>query len=147
MDRKKMEIIITTALGIVFVFVSINVFSVIKNARFKRPLTAKAGAKALAAVSAQELPIDKLTRIGSKADSIEWRRNPFIRGRGLGLSGAGTLNLTGIMWDRNNPQAIIGDEVVKEGDVIGKYKIIKINEDSVVISSDEGQKILNIWEE
>ena len=76
-----------------------------------------------------------------------WKRNPFTKGGIFTSSGNASLYLTGIMWDEKKPQAIVGDEVVKEGDMIENYRIVKINKDNVIISGDKGEKTLKIWEE
>lgn len=70
-----------------------------------------------------------------------------MRGHSSNKTAFESLNLTGIIWDIKDPQAIIDETVVKQGDLLGKYKIIKINKDNVVVNGDEGQLTLRIWEE
>ena len=140
MNKKKIEIIITSILGIILVIGAIRLISTGKAKRTPPPAKRKTPPALKVIIS------EKIARIETEIEKIGWERNPFIRGRISGPSGAASLSLTGIMWDEQNPNAIIGDTVVREGDVIGKYKVIKINKDSVVISSDEGKKVLNIWE-
>lgn len=39
--------------------------------------------------------------------------------------------ITGIIYCQDNPCAIVHGEVVHEGDMVGKYKVIKIHKDKV----------------
>lgn len=54
--------------------------------------------------------------------------------------------LKGIVWDERSPYAIIGESIVKEGDIIGNRKVLKINKDSIVME-EEGEKIVVILDE
>lgn len=44
--------------------------------------------------------------------------------------------VTGIMYDPENPCAIIGGEVVHEGETIGGYRVIKIHRDRVELEKN-----------
>lgn len=83
-------------------------------------------------------------------------RNPFqkplskdketrkpVRPRARELSEPG-IEVKGIMWDRQNPAAIINDEVVYEGAIIGGAKIIKIEPDRVIVNYHGRKHILNV---
>lgn len=50
----------------------------------------------------------------------------------------------GIMWDEQNPAAIINDEVVYEGTFISGYKIIKIEPDRVIVNYNGKKHVLNV---
>ena len=39
--------------------------------------------------------------------------------------------ITGIFYCPENPCAIVNDEIVHEGDMVGKYRVIKIHKDKV----------------
>ena len=66
----------------------------------------------------------------SKYDS--WRRSPFVlSGDGTGYSG---MALRGIMWNKRNPKAMIGGEIVGRGDKVGSNKVVEIKEDRVILS-------------
>jgi len=142
-SNKRIEIIITSILVVMFALGAIRVVSMVIKSRVKKgpaPVPKKAG---VSKVTYEE----RLTRIDAKTEQIGWERNPFVRGKISEPTGVISLNLSGIIWDEQNPNAIIGDTVVKEGDVIGKYKVIKINKNSVILSGEEGEKILSIWGE
>lgn len=70
-----------------------------------------------------------------------WGRDPFffdsvISGKTENLS---EFILNGIMWDKDNPYAVINNEVVKLGDKIGDKTVVEINEKNVVLEQD-GQR-------
>lgn len=141
-NKKKIEIIATFLLVIIFIFAAARVILTEKAKKTPVALSAKK------AFTGSKTPMDeRLARIEAEVEKIGGEWNPFVRGRGSGASGIGPLDLSGIIWDEQNPNAIISNTVVREGDMIGKYKIIKINRDSVVISGDKGQQTLRIWEE
>ena len=51
------------------------------------------------------------------------------------------IKISGLIWNTNQPQAIINDRIVKVGDQIEKWTIQKIDKDGIEISS-EGKNIL-----
>jgi len=74
-------------------------------------------------------------------DDMSWGRDPFL----LGSSNVqrpgnmGDMALNGIMADKENPYAIINNDVVKLGDKVNGMIVIEINEKNVVLE-DNGQK-------
>lgn len=146
MKKKKVEIIFASILGAVLLIGIIKI-SLLPNKKLTKQTPAVVPKTMGVSYTSKNIIDKKLIRIKSEAEKIGWERNPFIRSKIPGRPVTLSLNLAGIIWDEQNPHAIISDNLVKEGDVIGKYKIIKVNKDSVVISSDEGQKTLHIWEE
>ena len=82
-------------------------------------------------------------RLSPKTDFDEWGANPFLAKR---LSDS-TLVLNGIVWDKTNPQAIINDEILGVGDVIGKNKVVSINQDSVMLNDGTADLELKLREE
>lgn len=44
------------------------------------------------------------------------------------------LTLSGIMWEHAEPAVLINDEILKEGEIIGGFKIENIQESEVVVS-------------
>ena len=147
MTRKQLEKAITIVLVTVFILVALKIFPSIKKDKIKQAFLNKDNAEKNELSDVKGLLEEKLIRSKLESGKIGWERNPFSRNKVLASYGAGSLILTGIIWDEKNPNAIIGNEIVKEGDVIDKYTIVEINKDKVVISSDEGQETLRIWEE
>ncbi len=73
------------------------------------------------------------------------KRNPFIPlvtsdGRLLKLESQDTvtsLSLKGIIYDKNGPSyAIINDEIVKIGDKIGDYQVLRIEDKRITLIKD-----------
>jgi len=78
-----------------------------------------------------------------EAKTIELRRDPFtaapiISERNI-QSG---YVLTGILWDKTNPLAIIDAEVVKKGDRLGNKTVADIKQDRVILN--DGQEFIEI---
>ncbi|MEA3560853.1 MAG: hypothetical protein U9R31_03685 [Candidatus Omnitrophota bacterium] len=47
-----------------------------------------------------------------------------------------SLHLTGIIWDKKNPKAIINGIIVKVGDDLGGNRITDIKQDKVILNND-----------
>ncbi len=67
-----------------------------------------------------------------------WGRDPFTFGMSVeGVeSRYGDLHLNGIVWDAEVPYAVINNEVVKAGDMLGQIKVIEISKDEVILEED-----------
>ncbi len=62
-------------------------------------------------------------------------RNPFTLAKGItAMKG---LDLMGILWDVESPQAIINGEIVGVGDMIKGNEVIAILKDRVILKNDE----------
>ncbi len=90
----------------------------------------------------------------SSGSQIDWEipppypttiRNPMKFGRvTVGAAGIGDLIVTGILHSEDNPAAVIGNQIVHEGEEILGATIIKINKESVEFEMDGkrwGQKV------
>ena len=70
-----------------------------------------------------------------QAKSIELKRDPFtavpIMSEKISQSG---VDLTGILWDKIKPLAIIDGEIVKIGSRVGNKTIVDIKRDRVILS-------------
>ncbi len=60
-----------------------------------------------------------------------WVRSPFTASSG-GKNLGPVLN--GIAWDEKSPRAIINDQIVQAGDFVGKYKVVAIQPQSVLLN-------------
>lgn len=78
-----------------------------------------------------------------ESKSIQLKRDPFTAApivfKGNTQSG---FALTGILWDKIKPLAIIDGEVVKKGDQLGGKTVEDIRQDMVILS--DGQEFLEI---
>jgi hypothetical protein len=128
MDKKQIEIIGIIALVPVMVLVWANSLKLLSSRNSKVPA---------APVSVDTLT-PKILPAVSVVDSeqpVSWGRCPFSGQVYSRREDAVDLILTGIIWDPRNPQALINGEVFGEGSFIGEFKIIKIYDDHVTISS------------
>ena len=67
-----------------------------------------------------------------RAMRLVWRRDPFTRGAAMGeLSG---LQLSGILWDSNEPIAIINGQMVRVGEKLEGYRVVEIAKDRVSVT-------------
>jgi len=86
-----------------------------------------------------------LSRSGSQKKSrstyTEWGQNPFMLKRS-----AKALYIEGIMWDDQNPSAIINGNIVGVGDTVESKTIVDIRPNSVIISGDDGEIELRLNE-
>jgi hypothetical protein len=138
-DRKKLEIIITTVLVLILIVLLVNTF---KSGRSPDPASGVAagpGAVSAPGFEAREVPREYSNR------AAEWGRDPFypvnIRG---GADVASELELNGIIWDEKNPYAIINDEVLIEGDRIEGYDVVRIEEKRVILRSSTEELALQM---
>ena len=68
-------------------------------------------------------------------------KNPFSA-RPFARGGDAVLVLRGIVWDEINPTAMINDQIVSVGDMIGTKEVKEINVDSVILL--DGDKELKL---
>ena len=54
------------------------------------------------------------------------------------------LKLEGIIWNEEEPLAVINDEIMRVGESIGSAKLIEIREDEVIFKDGEGEFILKL---
>ena len=87
--------------------------------------------------SLQELTAEKgtayLTRNAKKTAYSSWSRDPFSTSPAP-IKGYGGLTLGGIVWDKENPMAIINDNIVKIGDKVSGNTVVDIKQDKVILN-------------
>ena len=66
----------------------------------------------------------------SKTSYPEWGRNPFTLAKTTTTS-----SLEGILWDEQNPKAIVDGNIVGVGDQIGTGLIIGIGQNSITVKN------------
>ena len=67
-----------------------------------------------------------------RAAQLSWDRDPFTHGGSVGPTGGFTL--TGILWDAQDPIAIINGEMLRVGDQLDGYRVTEIAQDHVSLS-------------
>jgi type II secretory pathway component PulC len=83
------------------------------------------------------------TMAASIKDEVDWKvpapyptnlRDPMTRvpiGSAANAAVAGDLQVRGIVYSSDSPSAVVGTQIVSEGDTIFGAKVLKINKDSV----------------
>lgn len=95
-----------------------------------------------APVSMQEQRLPPQSRGKRRSDFADWGRNPFIwEGKVTPVS---DLDLSGIIWDKAAPYAIINGMVVRPGDEISGKTIKDIEPNSVVLTDGQNDYILEL---
>jgi len=138
--RKKdlFEIIITALLLVVLVIVGIRAL----RKAFLRNAGRKVGAE-----SGQSLSLSGkqpsaagenknfYNFLEQQSASIELKRDPFTAAPIAAEKDLrAEFTLTGILWDKDKPLAIINDEVVKVGERVGNKMVVDIKKDRVTLS-------------
>jgi hypothetical protein len=131
--RQKLMLILVPVLCVIFVLVIINVFRSPPRKTAKRPDAVKASVKT-----------------ANSGGKINWEipqpypenmRDPMQFVQTTSSAGtAGTegnkLAVKGIVYSTDNPSAVIGTQIVHQGDEVSGVTILKINEDSVEFEAD-----------
>ncbi len=107
----------------------------------------------------QELTASKHSAIAhsNKLDSnlieeynqLKWGADPFFKGAAehktkYSPNTIQSWHLAGILYNANNPHAVINSKIVKKGDSIEGAEIIKINKDRVILSKNGSKFTLSI---
>lgn len=152
MDKKRLEIILTTVLVIIFIFAWVRVTKVIKKKAIPKPTAAtEVTFKKNTEVSSLAQPETVASASGeatdkSPCDDIGWVRCCFSGKFYTSQDGVSSLDLSGILWDEVEPQVVINQEIFKREDKIGNYVIIDIERNKVILSDGEKNLELRLQE-
>ncbi len=142
MDKKKIEIIATSLLIVIFILVSISSFKKVKKAvSLPKPAAASQNIEPVQGALPTLSPGLNRKSVEAKVYK-DWGRDPFsgvvysVEGKDI------TLKFTGVLWDESNPQALINGKIVGNNSRVGKYTVIKISKDSVILN--DGLKDLEL---
>ncbi|MDP2905552.1 MAG: hypothetical protein Q8O22_04540 [Candidatus Omnitrophota bacterium] len=130
MEKKKIEIIATAVLSLIFILAMANSLGVIR----KKTGAAKAVSAQTAVVGAAQ-PAPQAERVMAAQENLQWVRCPFSGKAYSGEEVSSDLKLIGIIWDKLDPWAIINGRIVKPGASIGKNKVVEIREDRVILNN------------
>lgn len=136
MDKKRIEIIVTSILGLVFILIAANSCRVLKKRSAAAPSARPAAViQPQAPVAQPKATLAGQNKTGSSVQ-LQWGEDPF--------SGKVYLKLTedkeaefvvsGIVWDENRPTAIINNKVCETGSRVGGYTVVAIKQDRLVLS-------------
>jgi hypothetical protein len=87
-------------------------------------------------------------RLRLQKQDMGWQRDPFVLPAKITgeLSEQPALRLLGIVGDVRGGAAIVDDEVVRQGDLIGVERIQEIRDDSVVLVYKGFRRVLKVEE-
>ncbi|MBU1125291.1 MAG: hypothetical protein KKC84_04640 [Candidatus Omnitrophica bacterium] len=136
MHKKRLEVIITAGLIVVFCLSALHAYKVIRKKAAPGGELKDTQASQSTNVSLQRHTGAAQEKTGS-ADTIVWKRCPFSGKVYYSVEGGESLTLKGIMWDEKVPQALINDTIIKEGDVISRYRVFKIQPNKVILTDGE----------
>lgn len=127
MEKKRLEIIITALLALVFVFAWANTFKALKKKGQE-----KAPSAPLVSPVVETPP---LVEEEDKDEKMKWGRDPFS-GKAYSSPEANSSDLrcSGIIWDKDAPLAMINDRVVRTGERISGNTVKEIKPDRVVLN-------------
>ena len=60
-----------------------------------------------------------------------WKRSPFVP---TGTSTSSSLTVSGIIWSKDKPKAMVGDAMVVKGDKVGGNTVVDIKPDRVILN-------------
>jgi hypothetical protein len=158
-NKAKKQVIITAILAVVLIFVGNNTISEIKKKRganVAKPLSkviASKGALLKASpglvredFAQAEKAKENLAKLEEEARSLKLKRDVFIQAPAVSAEEISPSDLTlyGIIWDKDNPIAIINEEILKSGDKIGTSTVAKIEENCVVLNDGTRDYKLNL---
>jgi len=162
-EKDKKNLIITGVLIVVLIFMIANAAGRIRKSKMRMAreksttaakksqdkITAELPEGAIIEVSKARLPAANLfSRLDRESDNLSLKRDPFSM-RTISVEeqiASQGARLSGILWDKKSPQAVINDEIVKVGDKIDDYTINAIEKDRVILSNKEGKIILKLGE-
>jgi len=91
--------------------------------------------------------VEQIQRQPERLKNLYWDKDPFYPRTSKITSRQGGLFLKGISFsDSGSSFAVINDEILQEGDKIGEWKIIKIQEKQVILEKNGQQFILALEE-
>jgi hypothetical protein len=146
--RKKdlIQLSITGALVIVLAFAWANASKKLQRRHLQNSgvaLPQVTGSSVVPAVSADNQMDNLYNLLEQQSKAIELKRDPFTAAPIISEKSLHSeIALTGILWDKVKPLAIIDGNVVKKGQRVGNKTIMDIKQDRVILS--DGQVLSEI---
>lgn len=139
MRRKDLiEIGVIVILAVILVFAFVNAAKKFHGRNTTRPKTVDLANQSPGAVD----KIDSrnlYNLLERETKSVELRRDPFTGAPIMSEKNMQSgFTLTGILWDKAKPLAIIDGDVVKKGDRLGNKVVVDIKRDRVILSDGQG---------
>lgn len=140
MDKKRIEIIITSGLAVVLIFVWIGSF---KKIVAKRKQNQPAVKQTIGLVQTESKGDAASKPFVDRQENLSWVRCPFSgKIYRSAVKEDQELKLEGVNWDTASPMAVINGLILTVGDEINGKTIIDIREDRVILN--DGTKDLEL---
>lgn len=140
MDKRRGELIMAAAL--IFILIALSISTYVK---YMRPASKSASApQGSIADDAQPAAVNAPN--GQSEEKLTWGRDPFNLVKTKAKANMRDVVLNGVIWDQENPYAIINGEVVVSGDYIEGNLVVYIGKRGVILDSGSEQFELKVWE-
>lgn len=141
MDKKKLEVIAAVVLTLILITLLANI--ILKEMRRHGTLKPLSGAPVASSGTTGLISTGKTPDMKRDTSVLAWGRDPFVLRESAPtmIDGIDSLRLMGITTGKKGAMiAIINNEMVSTGSYIGKFKVIKILGDRVVVN-DGGKNV------
>lgn len=138
MDKKRIELIATAIMVFILIIAWMNSMKAIRKRSSPAPVVAAAGS--VTAEPKAQMPSGAKPAVNKTEPQDEisqWGRDPFsgkIYVTASRAQGLGDLKVEGIIWDKNNPMAMVNGHVLKKGDNFKGNVVVDIKENSVILN-------------
>ncbi|MDD5044320.1 MAG: hypothetical protein PHH69_06970 [Candidatus Omnitrophica bacterium] len=154
-EKARKEIIITSVLVLVLVFVGINTIAGIKKNKGSGAARAQSGVSPKHTAvpkpvkkSPTEIEKEKesLAMLEQEAESMKLKRDAFVHEQVASQEEItpSDLILCGIIWDEDSPIAIINGVIVRKGDKVGTSTVKDIEENFVLLNDGNKDYKINL---
>ncbi len=152
LDKKfQQQLLIVAGLATTLILVSIKAVADVKKIKQKRmtahpaaaavPVSPEAAQGSPAATRPVIAPEELYDKLEKETESMELERDPFFPFSQIKPQG---LDLRGIFWDEREPRVIIDGQLLRKGEKVGKYTVIEIRKDRVILDDGQVKKELMI---
>lgn len=119
----------------IIILIVLAIFAVVSlmhgmAARPKKAAMNPAASKTTSPSASKEI-LPNIGRQYKRSKNTSWKRSPFVP---TGTSTASRLVVSGIIWSKDKPKAMIGDTMVGRGDKVGSNTVVEIKTDKVILN-------------
>ena len=143
MDKKRLEVIAAIILTLILIALLANI--ILREIRRHGTLKPLSGAPVTSTGTPGLVSTDKTSDTKRDTSVLAWGRDPFVLRESAPtmIEGIESLKLMGITTGKKGAMlAIINNEMVSAGSYVGKFKVIRILDDKVVL--DDGGKNVDL---
>ena len=137
MERKKIIQLAATVVLVVILLLAVN-NAIRASGKRKHRAAVKAASLPGAGPASVDTAGKPLYQIQEEeAGAADLKKDPFaplVKEEKKAPAPAPVITLTGILWDKDKPLAIINNRVVKIGDTAGGSRVVEIKENSVILN-------------